>query len=108
MAATDGTRSHPNSNRPVRVRPPAPGPQGPEDEDDLWATGPWVSVLDDAVRDSLAADDTDLARVVAEWTRAEELVGWAVEDLRPLAEELIGLARRARDRGERLYCWVCL
>jgi hypothetical protein len=35
-----------------------------------------VSVLDDAVRDSLAADDTDLARVVAEWTRAEELVGW--------------------------------
>jgi hypothetical protein len=68
-----------------------------------------VSVLDDAVRDSLAAaDDTDLARVVAEWTRAEELAGWAVEDRRPLAEELIGLARRARDRGERLYCWVCL
>ena len=67
-----------------------------------------MSVLDDAVRDSLAAaDDTDLARVVAEWTWAEELVGW-VEDLRPLAGGLIGLARRARDRGERLYCWVCL
>jgi hypothetical protein len=41
-------------------------------------------------------------------TRAEELAGWAVEDLRPLSEELIGLACRARDPGERLYCWVCL
>jgi hypothetical protein len=32
-------------------------------------------------------------------TRAEELAGWAVEDLRPLAEELIGLARRPVTAG---------
>lgn len=88
---------------------PAPGPQGPEDEDDPWATGPWVTALDNTVRDALAGtDDQDVVRVVAEWARAEELAGASVEDLRPLAEELIRLARRAHDHGEQLYCWVCL
>ena len=54
-----------------------------------------MSVLDEAVRDSLAADDTDLARVVAEWMRAEEsLPGGPWRTCDPLAEELIGLTRR--------------
>lgn len=88
---------------------PAPGPEGPADEDDPWATGPWVTALDNTVRDALAeTDDADVARAVAEWARAEELAGVRVEDLRPLAEELIRLARRAGDQGEQLYCWECL
>ncbi|ONI79716.1 hypothetical protein ALI144C_23445 [Actinosynnema sp. ALI-1.44] len=86
-----------------------PGPQGPEDEDDPWATGPWVMELDDAVRDTLAAvPDADVPAVVTEWVRAEELHGTTAEDIRPFADDLIQLARQARDSGERVYCWTCL
>jgi hypothetical protein len=85
-----------------------PGPEGPED-DDPWADGPWVSELDDAVRDVLAGvRDADVPKLVAEWVRAEELYGARADVIEPLAEELIQLARRARDAGERLYCWICL
>lgn len=88
---------------------PPPGPEGPADEDDPWATGPWVSRLDAAARDALAeANDSDLPRVAATWAQAEELAGATAEDMLPLAEGLIGLARRARDADEQLYCWVCL
>jgi hypothetical protein len=88
---------------------PVPGAEGPA-EDDPWATGPWVSKLDSAVRDTLAgAPDADLPRIAAEWTRnAEELRGAAVDDMRALAADLIQLARRARTAREDLYCWTCL
>jgi len=88
---------------------PAPGPDGPADEDDPWAAGPWVTQLDIAVRDALAgAPDGDVPRVAAEWVQAEELEGARAECMQPLAEELIQLARRARDAGEQLYCWMSL
>jgi hypothetical protein len=87
---------------------PKPGPDGPED-DDPWATGPWVTELNAAVRDALAGvNDADVPKLVAEWTRTEELHGAQAGDIQPLAEELIQLARRARDADEQLYCWVCL
>ncbi|MFE4977021.1 hypothetical protein ACFRAR_33565 [Kitasatospora sp. NPDC056651] len=88
---------------------PEPGPAGPEDEDDPWATGPWVTELGDAARDALAGvPDERIPEVVGQWAEAEEWDGADPADLLPLAEELIALARRARAAGERLYCWMCL
>lgn len=88
---------------------PAPDPNSDHDEDDPWMTGPWVSELDPGTRDALAGvRDADVSAVVVEWARADELRGASVEDLRPLVEELVELARRAIERGERLYCWMCL
>ncbi|MGM1061956.1 hypothetical protein [Saccharothrix sp. Mg75] len=87
---------------------PPPGPLGPEDDDDPWATGPWVVELDTATRDILAgAEHADVPRFADEWARAEEFgAGTRGEDLAPLVAELLDLARDARDRGERLYCWM--
>ncbi|MEU5764093.1 hypothetical protein [Nocardia sp. NPDC047648] len=88
---------------------PAPGPDGPEDDDDPWVKGPWVTQLDTAVRDILAAvHDQDVSKLVAEWVKAEELHGARVEYMQPVAQELIELARRARAAEEQLYCWMCL
>ncbi|MFJ5726428.1 hypothetical protein [Streptomyces sp. NPDC093149] len=86
---------------------PAPGPNGPEVEDDPWATGPWVSELHLPARDTLAGvHDGEVSAVVARWVRAEELRGARVEDMQPVAEELILLAKRARDADDQLYCWM--
>ncbi|SCF56936.1 hypothetical protein [Streptomyces sp. Ncost-T10-10d] len=89
---------------------PAPvGPISPADEDDPWVTGPWVSELHPPARDTLAGvRDGEVPAIVARWVRAEELRGARVEDMQPLAEELILLARRAQDAGELLYCWMSL
>ncbi|MEU6868365.1 hypothetical protein ABZ924_34900 [Streptomyces sp. NPDC046876] len=88
---------------------PAPGPDGPADDDDPWVTGPWVSELQLPARDTLAGvRDCDIPAVVARWVRAEELQGARSEDMQPLAEELVLPARRARSAGERLYCWTSL
>ncbi|MFF2956228.1 hypothetical protein ACFVVU_33360 [Kitasatospora sp. NPDC057965] len=95
---------------PVWPTTPPPGREGPADEDDPWATGPWVTRLGGAVRDTLAdLPRAGLAEVSARWAAtAEELPDADGEDLRPLVEELSGLARRAREAGEDLYCWICL
>ncbi|WP_282202025.1 hypothetical protein [Kitasatospora fiedleri] len=97
------------ADRPVWPTTPAPGPGGPQGEDDPWATGPWVVELDTAVRDTLAGvSDADVPAIVARWVRAEELHPADADDMQPLAEELIRLARRARAADEQLYCWICL
>ncbi|MFF4010582.1 hypothetical protein [Streptomyces sp. NPDC001717] len=88
---------------------PVPCPDGPEDEDDPWVTGPWVSELNPLVRDTLAAvRDSEVPTIVARWVQAEELHGARVEDMQPVAEEIILLARRALEAGEQLYCWMSL
>ncbi|MEU6345898.1 hypothetical protein ABZ883_33655 [Streptomyces sp. NPDC046977] len=61
---------------------PTPGPDDLEDEDNPWLTGPGYQ--------------NSIANCVARWVQAEELYGAGVEALQPLAEELILLARRAR------------
>ncbi|GHF85793.1 hypothetical protein GCM10018790_74110 [Kitasatospora xanthocidica] len=95
--------------KPVWPATPPPGPDGPQDEDDPWATGPWVTELGTTARDTLAGvPDERLPEVVAQWALAEEWDGANASDLLPLAEELIDLARRARAAGEQLYCWICL
>ncbi|MFF2957956.1 hypothetical protein ACFVT1_03320 [Streptomyces sp. NPDC057963] len=88
---------------------PVPGPDGPETEDDPWVTGPWVSELRPPARDTLAGvRDSEIPAAVARWVQAEELEGARAEDMQPLAEELVLLARRARDAGDQLYCWMSL
>ncbi|MFD8701204.1 hypothetical protein ACFV1W_01095 [Kitasatospora sp. NPDC059648] len=95
--------------KPVWPTTAPPGRDGPWDEDDPWASGPWVVELDDAARDALAeARDDRIPAAVARWAEAEEWGGADPAQLLPLAEGLIALARRARTAGERLYCWICL
>ncbi|MBP0453034.1 hypothetical protein J5Y04_26325 [Kitasatospora sp. RG8] len=88
---------------------PPPGPDGVENEDDPWMTGPWVSQLPPQVRDTLAgAHDSRLPAIAARWVQAEELHGALADHMEPVARDLVLLARRARDAGEQLYCWTCL
>ena len=88
---------------------PKPGPDDLDDEDNPWMSGPWVSELSPLVRDTLAAvHDSELPTIFARWVEAEELHGAHASQMRPIAEEFIRLARRARDADEQLYCWICL
>jgi hypothetical protein len=78
-----------------------------ENEDDLLIV-PLTNTISAALAD---ADDERLPAVVMLWSRIgefpdprgepEELVRW----LLPWLRELAALARRARERSERLYCW---
>jgi hypothetical protein len=54
------------------------------------------------------ADDRRLAELAMRWSEVEDLAGLHDDPdvLRELLEDLRGLARRARERGERLYCWT--
>ncbi|WP_030270232.1 hypothetical protein [Streptomyces sp. NRRL B-24484] len=92
------------------VRPPGPEPHAHVvDDDDPWATGPWVVELHAATRDTLAGvPDTEVPAVAARWARTEELHGVDGEDMQPAVTWLVGLARRARADGELLYCRTCL
>lgn len=82
------------------------------DEDDPWATGPWVSLLRQDVRDTLAGvEDVELPRVTVEWVRrwgGGESGGPTFERMHPLTRTLVDLARQARAAEEQLYGWTCL
>ncbi|MFD0559098.1 hypothetical protein FB566_5059 [Stackebrandtia endophytica] len=94
----DDTWVWPTTARPDRNSP---------DDDDSWQTGPWVAQLPETTRDLLATTaDDDLPAVAARWVRSEELEGATADDMLNLLTELVGLARRARDSGEALFCWV--
>jgi hypothetical protein len=79
-------------------------------DDSPWVTGPWVTELGEGTRHALASlDPASIPAVAAGWAAAEEFDG----QLNPAAAEQIiadlqGLARRAEEAGERLYCWTCL
>lgn len=66
--------------------------------------------VDDVVVDALTrADAAALTAVAVPWSRTDELAG--ISDPESLAEFLLdvaGLARGARERGEAVYCWVCV
>ncbi|MBO0869819.1 MAG: hypothetical protein J2P15_14765 [Micromonosporaceae bacterium] len=72
--------------------------------------GPWVSRLGDPARDTLAAiAEESIDNLATEWAAQAESWGGAGADvLRPLVADLMGLARRAGEAGEHLYCWSCL
>jgi hypothetical protein len=69
-----------------------------------------VVTLTDELQDALAtADGAQLASVAVPWSQTEEF--WGQGDpqiLAALLHELAELARRARGRDERLYCWICV
>jgi hypothetical protein len=66
--------------------------------------GPWVVVFDDEVRDTLAGIPAGrLPDLAAQWAAALE-----AHDLLGPAQQLTGLATRARDAGEPLFCWMAL
>jgi hypothetical protein len=82
----------------------------------IWSgdeEGPWLISIGSAARDALASisGGERLGVLSAAWGQTEELA-WngplPGDQLVPVIEEIAGLARRARDAGERLYCWVSL
>lgn len=79
-------------------------PAGGEEDADF--DGPWVTELDTSVRDALAQAD-DLPRVAQEWARIEEH-DIDVAHAQEFIESMVGLARRAREAGELMFCWTSL
>ncbi|MEV2237273.1 hypothetical protein [Micromonospora sp. NPDC049891] len=81
----------------------------------IWSfgeEGPWLVVLDDAVRDTLASiTAAQSPELSARWGQIEELA-WGEplppDELLPVIEEISALARRALAADQHLYCWSCL
>jgi hypothetical protein len=68
-----------------------------------------VIAITDELQSVLAESSDDrLAAVADPLLAAEEWDGDEPEILVGLLQELAGLARRATERGERLYCWTSL
>jgi hypothetical protein len=69
-----------------------------------------VVTLTDELQAALAdADDTQLASVAVPWSQTEEFFGQGdPQILAGLLHELAELARGARTKDQRMYCWVCV
>lgn len=69
-----------------------------------------VLTVTDELRQALAAASTErLDEVAVPWSQTEEFGGMAEpEALAAFLRQLAGLASRAGQSGERLYCWVCV
>jgi hypothetical protein len=68
-----------------------------------------VRLSDSLVRALIPATGEQLAAVAVPWSQTEEFWGQGDPDvLADILKDLAGLARRARQRGHRLYCWVCV
>ncbi|MER7005311.1 hypothetical protein ABT297_20005 [Dactylosporangium sp. NPDC000555] len=76
------------------------------------SAGPWVFSIGDDVRDTLASiTEAQMPGLSARWGRTEELAwdGPLPDDaMLPVIEQISALARRARDAGDHVYCWVCV
>ncbi len=88
---------------------PPTGKDWDEVTEDEWAElldgEVFVERIGVSVRDDLAdVEDGQIPDLAAQWSTVEE---WSTErfDLTPTVTGLVGLARRARSRGEHLYCW---
>lgn len=79
-------------------------------EQNMAHEGPWVTALDDGVRDVLAAIPAERVPELAErWARIDEFDGTAdVEALQGLVSDLAALAGRAQKDGESLFSWMAL
>jgi hypothetical protein len=82
----------------------------------LWSgdeqEGPWLTSIGDAARDTLASiASSDVPSLTEQWGQTEELARngpWPAHQLLPIIDQVAGLARRAHDAGDHLYCWCSL
>ncbi|WIM99331.1 hypothetical protein ACTOB_002981 [Actinoplanes oblitus] len=83
-------------------------PAGTEADGDY--PGPWVTVLGDEARDVLAGIPAErVPELAGRWSGIEEFGGFLDADfLGEVITDLAGLAARARERHESIYCWICL
>lgn len=95
--------------------PPEGAPRSPEEADALpegspYLEGPGIAEFAVRVRDALAAvEDDRLPALAARWSEIEEFQVYGdtgPQDLLPLIKEFVGLARRAKEHDQRLYCWM--
>ena len=96
------------------IWPPGPKPVTKEEYDQLpadspWRHGPWLQELDNEARNTLASvDDTRIPGLAVMWANIDEFkvyrkVGYVtIESMLELINNLVGLARRARDAGAHL------
>jgi hypothetical protein len=79
-------------------------------EDSPWWNGLWLHELDKESPKTLASvDDARIPQLTVMWANIVEFKGHArVESMAPLINDLIGVARRAWDSGDHLYCWSSL
>ena len=115
LAAITGVEWASHLTESVPIYPPAgTAPKGGDwaglADDSPWVTGPWVTELGEGTRHALASlDPASIPAVAAEWAAAEEFEGELdASAAEQIIGELQGLARRAEEAGERLYCWSCL
>lgn len=102
--------------RSVLVWPPPETQPATEEEydalpdDSPWKDGPMLEELNRDVCDTLGTvDDAGLPALAAQWARIEEFHDtMSADDALSLIKDLVALARRARDAGDRLYCWSSL
>jgi hypothetical protein len=74
------------------------------------ANGPWINVIGNGSRDTLAGiAASDHERLAADWAAVEEFAGMlAAEDGVLIIAALSTLARDAATADQRLYCWLSL
>ncbi|MDF2710356.1 MAG: hypothetical protein K0R62_6008 [Nonomuraea muscovyensis] len=64
------------------------------------------------VRDVLAGvDDARLPALAEQWAAIEEFSRFTYDDegyTLSLVKDLVGLARRAKENDQLLYCWMCV
>jgi hypothetical protein len=82
--------------------------EGLLDDSSLMSSSVGLQELGLPVRDALAGvEDSRLPELAARWARGEELARYTdstPESILDLLVQLVGLARRARDDGDWLYC----
>ncbi|GAA1618566.1 hypothetical protein GCM10009733_013590 [Nonomuraea maheshkhaliensis] len=80
-------------------------------EDSPYFVGPGIEELPADVRDTLAdVPDGRLVELGERWAESDDDSMFRTDppQLSELIAELRGLARRARDEGQSLYCWSSL
>jgi hypothetical protein len=98
----------------VLYPPPEGAPQSDEELDALpegspYLEGPGIMELSAKTRDTLASvNDARLPMLAEQWAAIDEFSHFTDDGdgyLLSLTKELVGLARRARDNDQQLYCW---
>lgn len=92
-----------------------PLPEGEPQTDEEWLAlpegspyldGPQIDELPASARDALAeVDDSRLLEAARHWTMDPLCPFSDGDDVLDLVEELVALARRAKESDELLYCW---